>query len=88
MLYSDPNPLKWQCPECGHSLNWSLNRSIQPKPGEPSICGHCAALVTFTDEMTLRPLDWPDWCMLTHAKKRKLVLTRAVIQVRIRAARQ
>ena len=77
-----------QCPECDHSLRWSLNRYTKPKPGEPSICGHCAAFVIFTDELTLRALDWPDWCLLTHAKKRKLVLTRAVIQARNRAARQ
>jgi hypothetical protein len=56
--------------------------------GEPSICGYCAAFVIFTDELTLRQFDWPDWCMLTHAKKRKLVLTQAVIQARNRAARQ
>lgn len=37
----------WQCPECLHSLRWSLNRSTQPKPGEPSICGWCAAFVIF-----------------------------------------
>jgi hypothetical protein len=27
--------------------------------------------VIFTDELTLRLLDWPDWCMLTHAKKKE-----------------
>jgi hypothetical protein len=42
----------------------------------------------FTDELTLRPLDWLDWCMLTHAKKKNLVMTRAVILARIKAARQ
>jgi hypothetical protein len=78
----------WQCPECEHSLRWSLNRSTQPKPGEPSICGYCAAFVIFTDELELRAMDWPDWCMLSHAKKKNLVMTRAVIQARIRAARQ
>jgi hypothetical protein len=65
-----------------------LNRYTQPKPGEPSICGHCAALVIFTDELRLRALDWPEWCLLTHAKKKNLVATRAVIAARIRAARQ
>jgi hypothetical protein len=50
-------------------MRWSLHRSTKPKPGEPSICGHCAAFVIFTDELTLRALDWPDWCLLTHAKK-------------------
>ena len=69
----------WQCPECGHSLRWSLNRSTQPRPSEPSICGHCATFVIFTDELTLRTFDWPDWCLLTHTKKRNLVATRAVI---------
>jgi hypothetical protein len=59
-----------------------------PKPGEPSICGHCAAFVIFTDELELRVMDWPDWCLLTHAKKKNLVMTRAVILTRIRAARQ
>jgi hypothetical protein len=78
----------WQCPECGHSLSWSLNRSTQPKPGEPSICGHCAAFVILTDDLTLRGMDWPDWCMLTHAKKRNLVATRAGVLTRIRASRQ
>lgn len=78
----------WQCPECGHALRWSLHRSTQPTPGEPSICGHCAAIVIFTDELTLRLLDWPDWCMLTHTKKKNLVMTRAVILTRILAARQ
>lgn len=79
---------RWQCPECGHSLRWSLNRSTQPKPGEPSICGHCAAFVVFTDELKLRQLDWPDRCLLTHAKKKNLAMTRAIILARIRAARQ
>jgi hypothetical protein len=44
--------------------------------------------VIFTDELELRAMDWPDWCMLSHAKKKNLVMTRAVIQARIRAARQ
>jgi len=88
MLRSDQNTPMWQCPECAHSLRWSLNRSTKPKPGEPSICGHCAAFVIFTDDLTLRAMDWPDWCVLTHAQKRRLVGTRAVIQARIRAARQ
>jgi hypothetical protein len=87
-VHSDQNIPMWHCPECAHSLRWSHNRSTQPKPGEASICGHCAAFVIFTDEMTLRAMDWPDWCMLTHAQKRRLVGTRAVIQGRIRAARQ
>jgi hypothetical protein len=82
------SPVAWPCPECGRSLHWSVNRSTQPKSGEPSICGHCAGFVIFTDEMTLRRMDWPDWCLLTHAQKRRLVATRAVIQARIRAARQ
>ena len=88
MLHSDQNTSMWHCPECAHSLRWSLNRSTQPKPGEPSICGHCAAFVIFTDDLTLRAMDWPDWCILTHTQKRRLVGTRAVIQARIRAARQ
>lgn len=50
-----------------------------------SICGHCGAFVIFTDDLRLRQLDWPDWCMLTHAKKTNLVATRAVILTRIRA---
>jgi hypothetical protein len=58
-----------------------------PKPGEPSICGHCAAFVIF-DELELRAMDWPDWCLLKHVKKRNLVATRAVMLARIRAARQ
>jgi hypothetical protein len=78
----------WECPECGHSLRWSVNRSTRPKSGEASVCGYCAAMVIFTDDMELRLLDWPDWCMLTHAQKRRLVGTRAVIQARIRAAKQ
>lgn len=78
----------WPCPECGRSLDWSVNRSTQPKPGEPSVCGHCAAIVTFTEEMTLRLLEWPDWCLLTHAQKRRLVGTRHFIQARIRAGKQ
>jgi len=46
------------------------------------------AFVIFTADLELRALDWPDWCRLTHAKKRNLVATRAVIAARIRAARQ
>jgi hypothetical protein len=83
-----PRISRWQCPECRRSLNWSLHRSTQPRPGEPSICGHCAAFVIFTDELKLRAMDWPAWCLLTHAKKKNSVMTRAVIQARIRAARQ
>jgi hypothetical protein len=75
-------------PQVGHALRWSLHRSTQLKPGEPSICGHCAAFVIFTEELELRALDWPDWCLLTHVKKRNLVATRVVTQARIRAARQ
>ena len=30
-------------------------------------------VVIFTNKLTLRQLDWPDWSMLTHAKKRNLV---------------
>jgi hypothetical protein len=86
-MHPKSKPL-WQCPECGHALRWSLNRSTKPKPGEPSICGHCAAFVIFTDELSLRALDWPDWGMLTQAKKKNLVMTRAIILARIRAARQ
>jgi hypothetical protein len=59
-----------------------------PRPGEPSICGHCGAFVIFTDDMALRALDWPDWCMLSHVRKKNLVATRVVILSRIRAARQ
>jgi len=44
--------------------------------------------VIFTEELRLRAMDWPDWCMLTLAKKRNLVATRAVIEARIRAAKQ
>lgn len=55
--------------ECLHSLRWSLNRSTQPKPGEPSACGHCAASVIFTDELTLRALDWPDSCLSRMRRK-------------------
>jgi hypothetical protein len=28
--------------------------------------------VIFTEDLALRPMDWPDWCMLTQAKERKL----------------
>jgi len=83
-----PSVARWCCPECAHSLRWSVNRSTEPKPGEPSICGWCAVFVVFTDEMTPRAMDWPDWCLLTHAKKRNLVVTRAVILTRIRATQQ
>ena len=78
----------YECPKCGRLLNWSLHRSTQPRPREPRICGHCAAFVIFTADLELRAMDWPDWWLLTHAKKRNLVATRAVIQPRIRAARQ
>jgi hypothetical protein len=50
----------WQCPECPRSLRWSLNKLTQPKPGEPSICGWCAAFVIFTDDLALRALDRQD----------------------------
>jgi hypothetical protein len=36
--------------------------------------------VIFDDELTMRVLDLPDWYMLMHAKKRNLVMTRAVNQ--------
>jgi phage terminase large subunit GpA-like protein len=36
--------LYWHCPECGHSLRWSLHRSTQPRPGEPSVCGHLSCV--------------------------------------------
>jgi hypothetical protein len=39
-------------------------------------------MMIFTDEMTMRLLDWSDWCMLTQAQKRRLVETRRFIQVR------
>jgi hypothetical protein len=41
-----------------------------------------------TDEMTLRLLDWPDWCLLMHAQKRQLLGTQYFIQTQMRAARQ
>jgi hypothetical protein len=88
MPRSDQNAPLWQCPECSHALRWSLHRSTQPRPGEPSICGHCAALVIFTDELELRAMDRPDWCLLAHAKQRKLVSTKAVVLARIGPARQ
>ena len=56
--------------------------------GEPSTCGWCGGFVIFTDELTLRQMDWPDWCLLTYTKKKNLVATRAVALARIRAARQ
>jgi hypothetical protein len=52
------------------------------------VCGWCGALVIFTDKLTLRRLDWPDWCQLSHTKKRALVFTRKVVQARVRAAKQ
>jgi hypothetical protein len=76
------------CPECGHSLDWSVARLPKPKAGEPSVCIHCGALMIFTDESEVRPLGWPDWRLLTHAKKKDLVATRAIILARIRAPRQ
>jgi len=27
--------------------------------------------VAFTDELKLRAMDWPAWCLLTHAKKKE-----------------
>src|ERR1700683_5061087 len=59
-----PNHL---CPECGCSLQWFLVRLCNPRPGEPSVCGHCGALTILTGDLRLRRLDWPDWCLLTHA---------------------
>ena len=77
-----------QCPECGHSLHWPVAGVPQPEAGEPSVCVHCGALTIFTDKLEVRLLDWPDWRLLTHAKKKDLVATRAVILARIRAAKQ
>jgi len=76
-----------QCPECGHSLHGSLAGVPKPKAGEPSVCVHCGALTIFTDKLELRLLDWSEWRLLTHAKKKDLVATRAVILARIRAAK-
>lgn len=77
-----------ECPECGRLFRWSVGRSVKPKPGEASVCGWCGALMIFTDNLTLRQLDWPDWCQLSHTQKRSLVFTRKVVQARVRAARQ
>jgi hypothetical protein len=41
----------------------SLPMLTKLKPGEPSICDRCSAFVIFTDELMLRQLDWPDWCL-------------------------
>jgi hypothetical protein len=42
--------------------------------------------VIFTDELTLRPLDWPDWC--NHAcEEEKFGDGEGVVLARIRAAR-
>ena len=46
------------------------------------------AFLIFTDDLRLRLLDYPDWYLLTHAKKRNLVATRAFVLARMRAARQ
>lgn len=62
MLSSSPGP--W----CGWLFQWSVGRNVKPKPAEPSVCGWCGALVIFTDKFALRPLDWPDWCQLSHTQ--------------------
>jgi hypothetical protein len=78
-----------QCPECGRSLYGSVGTSsVEPRPGEPSVCGWCGALTIFTDELKLRSLEYPDWRSLSRMTKESLVFTQKLVQARLRAARQ
>jgi hypothetical protein len=67
-----------QCPECRHSLRWSLNRLTQPKPGEPSLtvsiarCGRHVKNPEFLPGCTRRALENPQpdrlscWCLTSE----------------------
>jgi hypothetical protein len=75
MVFPEEIPAS-QCPECGHSSDWCVAGVPKPEAGEPSVCVHCCALTIFTDKLEVRLLDWSDWCLLTHAKKKHLVVMR------------
>jgi hypothetical protein len=78
-----------QCPECGHLLYGSVGTlSPEPEPGEPSVCGWCGALTIFTNDLTLRLLDYADWRSLSSTTKHSLLFTQALVQSRVRAERQ
>jgi hypothetical protein len=46
-----------ECPACGHPLNAATgidDPSARPSPGDVSICWECAAVLAFTEDLSVR----------------------------------
>ena len=49
------------CPSCGMHLSgaMAIDTDARPKPGDVSICAHCASVLQFGENLTFRL--FPDW---------------------------
>lgn len=73
-----------RCPSCDYPLDAATapsDETIQPKPGDLSVCIACGAFATFTQDLNLQTfpdekiLDLPDEMRMELVRARKMVLT-------------
>lgn len=62
MKLADSVPMpECKCLDCGHKFDWSAavtedGKSINPDPGDISICINCGHIMAFKDDLTVRQL--------------------------------
>lgn len=62
------------CPQCGALLSAATSmKSATPKPGDPTVCINCAALLYFTKDMSLVKAN-ADYLLELHPESRRQLL--------------
>ena len=75
------------CPQCGSHLNAASDVegcNATPVPGDVSICLHCATVLIFNAQLSLRPAELDDLVSLSPEEHAFIEHAQAVAQARAR----
>ena len=76
-----------RCPSCDRlaSIPAEPGDNNAPRPGDVSVCFHCAARLVFTDNLSIRVMTVPEYEALTPWMRDTIDLLAAAARVRARA---
>lgn len=72
-----------RCPVCDHQLPLAagIDHNRAPKPGDVTLCIHCAAYLEFDADLNLKV--FPDEQLLDLPDETRLLLTRARVAIKV-----
>jgi hypothetical protein len=71
------------CPLCGYLLDACTNfvDAVPPAPGDLSVCGRCAALLVFADDLSTRLLRDGEFLALEADLRRQLTTHQRMVRL-------